>query len=115
MAAISRPILHQYFRAECGNCGFAVHAEVRNGSGGWNECSWDDFSRQCQYRTAAGKQTLVCPHLRAAKLKAQPVVSNDIIPCGTANPCGSPTPPQLRVVAGTDESRNADATPALAM
>ena len=85
MAAILRPALEQHFRAECGTCGFAAHAEIRNGCGGWKEASWDEFSRQCQYRTAAGKQTLTCPHLRAAKQRAQPVVSQGYIACGAPN------------------------------
>src|SRR5258708_2283124 len=66
---------HQHFHAECGRCGFAVDAEIRNGCGGWKDYSWDDFSRQCSYRTPAGKLTLVCPHLRAAKLQCRPVVA----------------------------------------
>ena len=74
MATALRLALRQCFHAECGRCGFAVDGEIRNGGGGWKDYSWDEFSRQCNYRTPAGKPTFVCPHLRAAKLKSHPVV-----------------------------------------
>jgi hypothetical protein len=66
--------LRQCFHAECGRCGFAVDAEIQNGCGGWKDYSWDEFSRQCSYRTPEGRPTFVCPHLRAAKLHSRPVV-----------------------------------------
>jgi hypothetical protein len=72
MLASPRRGLHQYLHAECGRCGFAVDGEIRNGCGGWKNYSWDDFSRQCNYRTPAGKPTFVCPHLRAAKIQSRP-------------------------------------------
>ncbi len=71
--AVVRSSLHQYFHAECARCGFAVDGEIRNGLGGWKDHPWDDFSKQCNYKTAAGRQTLACPHLRAAKVNCQPI------------------------------------------
>lgn len=70
-----RQVLHQFFHAECGQCGFAVNGEIKNGCGGWRTFSWDEFSRQCAYRTPAGKPTFLCPHLRAAKINSRPTVS----------------------------------------
>lgn len=69
-----RQVLHQFLHAECGRCGFAVDGEIRNGCGGWQAYPWDEFSRQCSFRTPAGKATFVCPHLRAAKINARPTV-----------------------------------------
>ncbi|HEY3778538.1 MAG TPA: hypothetical protein VGL35_10825 [Rhizomicrobium sp.] len=77
MAIARRECLHQYFLAECGRCGFAVEGEMRNGYGGWKECDWGAYSRSCTHRTADGKSTMVCPHLRAAKLAAQPLNDED--------------------------------------
>jgi hypothetical protein len=87
MPATSRLTLHQFFHAECGRCGFAVDGEIRNGCGGWKSYSWDEFSRQCNYRTPAGKPTFVCPHLRAAKINSRPIACTgdrpaDEIPVG---------------------------------
>jgi hypothetical protein len=76
-----RSSLHQVFHAECARCGFSVDAEIRNGLGGWKDYSWEDFSKQCDYRTPAGKPTLVCPHLRAAKLKCRPTVVREEPSC----------------------------------
>jgi hypothetical protein len=73
MIAKPRLNLHQFFHAECDRCGFSVDGEIKNGCGGWKDYSWDDYSRQCNYRTPAGKATFVCPHLRAAKIKSRPV------------------------------------------
>lgn len=77
MAIARRECLHQYFLAECGRCGFAVEGEMRNGYGGWRECDWGAYSRSCTHRTANGKSTMVCPHMRAAKLAAQPLNDQD--------------------------------------
>ena len=93
MIANPRRNLHQYLRAECGRCGFAVDGEIKNGCGGWRNYSWNEFSSQCNYRTPAGKPTYVCPHLREAKIKSHPVVytgeprapaSNDPYPLAAA-------------------------------
>jgi hypothetical protein len=75
----SREILHQYFLAECGSCGFTVEGEMRNGYGGWKEYDCSAFSRQCTHRTAHGRPTMVCPHLRAAKLAAQPMSNTNFL------------------------------------
>jgi hypothetical protein len=77
MLAKPRLNLHQFLHAECDRCGFSVDGEIRNGCGGWKDYSWNDFSRQCNYRTPAGKPTFVCPHLRAAKIKSRPIVYAD--------------------------------------
>ncbi|MGH6877378.1 MAG: hypothetical protein ACREHV_08385 [Rhizomicrobium sp.] len=77
MAIARRECLHHYFLAECGRCGFAVEGEIRNGYGGWKEYDWAAFGRSCTHRTPAGKPTMVCPHLRAAKLAAQPLSEED--------------------------------------
>ncbi|HEY6578694.1 MAG TPA: hypothetical protein VIY09_05185 [Rhizomicrobium sp.] len=77
MAIARRECLHHYFLAECSRCGFAVEGEIRNGYGGWKEYDWNGFGRSCTHRTSAGKPTMVCPHLRAAKLAAQPLSAED--------------------------------------
>ncbi|MBV9570895.1 MAG: hypothetical protein JO056_06620 [Alphaproteobacteria bacterium] len=87
MIATIRRSLCQNFHAECGRCGFAVDAEIRNGLGGWKDYTWEEFSRQCSYRTPTGKLTLVCPHLRAAKLNSHPV----IVPSGDSSVLQSAT------------------------
>lgn len=88
MITTGRRNLCQQFHAECSRCGFAVDAEIRNGLGGWKDYSWEEFSRQCSYRTPAGKPTLVCPHLRAAKLNSHSIViaGNELpsVPSATA-------------------------------
>lgn len=70
---------HHFFLAECGRCGFAVEGEMRNGYGGWKEYDCNAFSRSCTHRTPQGRPTMVCPHLRAAKLAAQPLTSADFL------------------------------------
>lgn len=77
METARRACLHQYFLAECGRCGFAVEGEMRNGYGGWKEYDWGAYSRSCTHRAPNGKSTMVCPHLRAAKLAAQPLNDED--------------------------------------
>lgn len=77
MAIARRECLHHFFLAECGRCGFAVEGEIRNGYGGWKEYDCNAFSRSCTHRTAEGRPTMVCPHLRSAKLGAQPLSCED--------------------------------------
>lgn len=77
MAIARRECLHHFFLAECNSCGFAVEGEMRNGYGGWKEYDCNAFSRSCTHRTAGGRPTMVCPHLRAAKLGAQPLTYED--------------------------------------
>ncbi|HTU34288.1 MAG TPA: hypothetical protein VMF66_10840 [Candidatus Acidoferrum sp.] len=77
MAIARRECLHHYFLAECGRCGFTVEGEIRNGYGGWKAYDWKAFGESCTHRTPDGKSTMVCPHLRAAKLAAQPLTVGD--------------------------------------
>jgi hypothetical protein len=77
MAIIRRECLHHYFLAECGRCGFLVEGEIRNGYGGWKSYDWNAFGESCTHRTHAGKPTMICPHLRAAKLAARPLTIDD--------------------------------------
>jgi hypothetical protein len=70
---------HHYFLAECGRCRFAVEGEIRNGYGGWKRYDCTAFSRTCTHRMANGRSTMDCPHLRAAKLTAQPLSSEDFL------------------------------------
>lgn len=103
MAIARRECLHQYFLAECGRCGFAVEGEMRNGYGGWKECDWDSYNRSCTHRTAEGRSTMVCPHLRAAKLAAQPLNDEDfhtrLRACQERVANAQPEAPVLTVVA----------------
>ena len=73
MASVQRQCQHQYFLAECARCDFAVEGEIVNGNGGWKSIDWDAYSRNCAHRNPAGRPTMVCPHLRTAKLAAQPL------------------------------------------
>jgi hypothetical protein len=77
MAITRRECLHHYFLAECGQCGFSVEGEIRNGYGGWKAYDWNAFGESCTHRTQAGKTTMICPHLRAAKLAAAPLTIDD--------------------------------------
>lgn len=77
MPIARRECVHHYFLAECGKCGFALEGEIRNGFGGWKTCDWNAFSRTCAHRTSAGRPTMICPHLHAAKLGAQPLTIED--------------------------------------
>ncbi len=70
---------HHFFLAECGRCGFAVEGEIRNGQGGWKQYDCNAFGRSCTHRAANGRPTMACPHLRAAKLAAQPLSNEDFI------------------------------------
>ena len=77
MEIARRECLHHFFLAECGRCGFAVQGEIRNGYGGWKEYDCNAYSRSCTHRTTEGRPTMVCPHLRAAKLAARPLTGED--------------------------------------
>lgn len=77
MAIARRECPHHYFLAECGRCRFAVEGEIRNGYGGWKAYDWNAFGESCTYRTRAGKPTMICPHLRDAKLAAKPLTDEE--------------------------------------
>jgi hypothetical protein len=91
---------HHFFLAECARCGFAVEGEIRNGNGGWKQYDCNAYSLSCTHRTANGRPTMVCPHLRAAKLGARPLSNDDFLTRLRASP---------RSTAGHGESGSAAA------
>jgi hypothetical protein len=52
---------------------------MRNGYGGWKAIDCNAFSRNCTHRAPNGRPTMVCPHLRAARLAAQPLTHAEFV------------------------------------